>query len=142
MTQPSRLAITLSSIFAGAAAGAAVSTCFVWLSWREWSFLHVFGDPRNIVFAGSIVGPIVGLIITWRLSSRIDETWRRAATTVTGGFGAFGGGAAAFPISMYSMMVMNPFVSEGLLPAYFVVMAVVCFMALRVARNQHAAGAA
>jgi hypothetical protein len=142
MTQPSRVALALSSIFAGTAGGAAVSTIFVWLSWRGWPFLSVFGDPRNLVFAGNILAPIVALVVSWRLSPLIEETWRRAAMAVTAAAGAFAAGWAAFGVSMYSMMVSSPFLTEGLVPAYFLVMAVIWYVSLRVARKQQQLGGA
>jgi hypothetical protein len=144
MTQPNRVAIALSSIFAGAAAGAAVATFCVWLSWRGWSFLGVFGDPRNIVFAANFVlSPLTAFVLCWRLSPAIDETWRRAAMAVTSAFGAFAAGWAAFPISMLSLMMANPILSNGLMPGYFLLMVVILVVALRIARrHRQPAGAA
>jgi hypothetical protein len=140
MTQPSRVAKALSSIFAGAGAGAAVATVLVWLSWTGWPFLSVFGDPRNLVFAGNfVIGPLIGFIVGWRLARGIGETWRHAALAFTAAVGAFIGSWCAFPISMFSMMVSNPLLSQLLVPAYFVAMLVIMFVSLRVASRHRTA---
>ena len=142
MTQPNRVAIALSTIIAGAATGAAVATVFVWLSWKEWSFLSVFGDPRNLVFVGNFVfAPLTGFLIAWPRLSSMPETWRRAAMSVTTAFGALGGAWGAFPVSMIAMMIMNPFASQALVPGYFVLMAGIGYVALRFSKKYRTAGA-
>lgn len=141
MTQPNRVMIALSAIFAGAAAGTAVSTACVWVSWRGWSFLSVFGDPANIVFAGNfLLGPVTAFLVTWPRSVGIEETWRRAAMSVTAGIGALAAGFGAFGVSMTAMMIMNPVVSNSLVPAYFVLAAAVAYFAMRVSRKHRAGG--
>ena len=141
--QPNRVAIALSTIIGTAAAGAAVATVFVWLSWRGWGFLSVFGDPRNLVFAGNFFfAPVTAFLMAWPRLVSIDETWRRAAMSVTAAFGALGGAWGAFPVSMAAMMTMNAFVSNALVPGYFAVCAVVAFVALRMSSRHRAAAVA
>jgi hypothetical protein len=143
MTQPNRVAIALSTMIAGAAAGTAVATVFVWLSWRGWGFLSVFGDPRNLVFAGNFVfAPVTAFLIAWPRLMSIDETWRRAAMSVTAAFGALGGAWGAFGASMMAMFTMSPLISNGLVPGYLAVAALVAFVALRISRKHRAAAGA
>ena len=139
MTQPNRVAHVLCTILAAASGGAAVATIFVWLSWTGWPFLAVFGDPRNLVFAGNFVlGPLVGGLLGWSLSRGVTETWRRAAITVTGIFGAFGGAWAAFPISMFALMVTSQFLTTALVPGYFLLNVIIFVFTFRIARRQRA----
>lgn len=141
MTQPNRVVIALSAIFAGAAAGTAVATFCVWISWRGWSFLSVVGDPSNIVFAGNFVlGPVTAFMVTWARSVGIDETWRRAALSVTAAMGALGAGFGAFGVSMMAMMIVSPVVSNALVPGYFVVAVAVAYLAMRVSRKHRVGG--
>jgi hypothetical protein len=140
MTQPNRVALALSSIFAGGGAGAAVATVLVWLSWTGWPFLSVFGDPRNLVFAGNfVIGPLIGFIVSWRLLRGIGETWRHTALAFTAAVAAFIGSWCAFPVSMFAMMVSSPLLSALLVPAYFVAMLVIFIFSARIARRHRMA---
>ena len=139
MTQPNRVAHVVTSILAAAAGGAAAGTVFTWLSWTGWPILAALGDPRNLVFAGNfVIGPAVGAWLAWSLGRGVEETWRRAAITVTGGLGAFGGSWAAFPVSMYALMVSSDFLTKALVPGYFFLNLIIWFFTFRMARKQQA----
>lgn len=135
MSQPNRVAIALSGLFLGVGVGGAIESLCTWLAWRE-SF-QSFGD--RLVFVGWGVGAVSAFVLTWTFSRGVEETWRRAALAVTSAFGAWGAGGLGFWISMQSMMFMNPIVSQGLVPAYFVAALVMAFVSYRIARKHRAA---
>jgi hypothetical protein len=137
MNPPNRVAIGLSAIFGGAAAGAAVATVLVWVSWKSWGWLSIFGDPRNIIFAGNFVlAPLTAFLVAWRYADGIDETWRRTAMAFTAAMGAFAGAWAAFPVSMLALMMSSPFLSMSLVPAYFLIMLLVWYACSRGQKRQ------
>jgi len=138
MSLPKPVAIALSSIFAGAGAGGAVAALFAWVAWQQFQFLSVFGDPANTVFLGWAVGAIAAFALSWRLSSSITETWRRAAMAVTAALGAVGAGGGAQGIGMASMMSMSP-LANYMLPGYCLVLAAVGFFAKKMNRKANAA---
>ena len=139
MTQPNRVALALSAIFGGAGAGAAVGTVGVWVAnWMDMNQMSPLGDPANVVFLGNWLGLLLGLYLGWRLSAGLIETWRRAAISVTAAFGAIAAGMAAYPVAILSMMMMSQ-LAQLLVPGYFVVMVVIWYVSMRVARRQHQA---
>jgi hypothetical protein len=140
MTEPNRVVIALTSIFAGAGAGGAVAACFVWAAWQQWAFLSVLGDLANTVFLGWGVGFAVAGYLCWRLSPAITETWRRAAMAFTAGMGAIGAGGGAHLVGMESQMTMSWFGSV-MLPAYICLFVAMAIVALRFSRKHRAPGA-
>jgi hypothetical protein len=136
MSQPNRLMIALTAIFAGAATGGAVANCFVWAAWQgmggtpAFQFLTLIGDFSNTVFVGWGLGAVIAFVITWRLSTQIVETWRRAAMGVTAGLGTVGAGGGGQGIGMASMMSMSPLTTYWL-PAYILLFVVIAVLAFR-----------
>ena len=142
MTQPNRVALALSAIFGGAAAGGAVGTVGVWIAnWMAMNGMTPLGDPANVVFLGNGLGLLLGLYLGWGLSAGLEETWRRAAIGVTAAFGAVAAGMAAYPLAILSLILTSQ-LAQLLVPGYFVVMVVIWYVSIRVARRQHQAVAA
>ena len=142
MTEPNRAALAFASIIAGAAAGTTVSTLFVWLSWRNWSVLSVFGEPANLALAGSGLGVLCAMIVCWQHSRGLEETWRRAAMAVAAAFGAAAASTIGAVLSTYSSITSNHFVAAVLVPFYFAIVAIIWIMAARSAtRNRLSAPA-
>ncbi|MBI4502134.1 MAG: hypothetical protein HY700_13355 [Gemmatimonadetes bacterium] len=135
MTGPNRVALTLGSIFAGAAAGAAVVAAGVWTgNWLMMNGKMTLGDPRNAVFLGGAVGLLLALFVGWTCSAGLEETWRRAAIAVVATFGAVAAGGASYLLSVYSLMMMSR-IAQLLVPGYLVLLAIIAIVAARVARR-------
>jgi hypothetical protein len=132
---PNRVALTLSAIFGGAAAGAAVATFGVWLAnWMNLNGKTTFGDPRNVFVAGMVLGIVTTLALAWSMSSSLLETWRRAAIAVTASFGTFAAGMGAYFLSILTIMMMTP-AAQAILPGMFVLCVIIAFACFRVSQR-------
>jgi hypothetical protein len=137
MAQSNRVAIALSSIFAGAAGGGAVATVCVWIAnWMNLNGKTTFGDPSNVVFGGVGLGIILAFWRAWTMSGGLGETWRRAAIAVTACFGALAAGMGSYPLSQLSIMLFTP-TAQLIVPGYFLLLVIIYVVAWRVGQRQY-----
>jgi len=141
MTQPNRMLIALSGIAAGASAGAALATICTMIANKLVMSGTMFlgGDPTNLVFLGIGLDVVLAVLVGWRTSLGVDETWRRGVVSALAAFAAVPLGFGSAGVNTFSMMLSNELLSTAMMPAYLVILVTVTVLAMRLAKKSRGA---